>query len=88
MAMEVVQLIAGAHDDALAGIAFNAVNRQIYTCAEGDKAIKVCWCRQLASCTHLRGPPQPARRTQTTTHRCGTSRRGSCNASRRCTAAW
>lgn len=41
MAMEVIQTINGAHEDALAGIAYNPVNKQIYTCAEGDKAIKV-----------------------------------------------
>lgn len=41
MAMEVIQTINGAHEDALAGIAYNPVNRHVYTCAEGDKAIKV-----------------------------------------------
>lgn len=39
--MEVIQTVNGAHEDALAGIAYNPVNRHIYTCAEGDKAIKV-----------------------------------------------
>jgi hypothetical protein len=41
MAMEIVQTINGAHEDALAGVAYNPINRHIYTCAEGDKAIKV-----------------------------------------------
>jgi hypothetical protein len=41
MAMEVIQTINGAHEDALAGIAYNPINKQVYTCAEGDKAIKV-----------------------------------------------
>lgn len=41
MAMEVIQTIPAAHEDALAGIAYNPINKQVYTCAEGDKAIKV-----------------------------------------------
>lgn len=51
MAMEVIQTVNGAHEDALAGIAYNPINKQVYTCAEGDKAIKVSWksCRCAAA---------------------------------------
>jgi hypothetical protein len=49
MAMEVIQTINGAHEDALAGIAYNPINKQVHTCAEGDKAIKVSSSHYLAS---------------------------------------
>jgi hypothetical protein len=50
MAMEVILTVNGAHEDALAGIAYNPINKQVYTCAEGDKAIKVSWgCCQCAA---------------------------------------
>jgi hypothetical protein len=39
--MEIIQVINGAHEDSLAAIAFNRVKREVYTAAEGDRAIKV-----------------------------------------------
>lgn len=99
MAMEVVQTINSAHEDALAGIAYNPVNKQIYTCAEGDKAIKVCcvlyvWLLiQLATAPAPGTAPPAADQHTRSTHehantRCGTSRLGSCCAPRLCTEAW
>lgn len=42
MAMEIIQVISAAHEDSLAAIAFNRIKREVYTAAEGDRAIKVC----------------------------------------------
>lgn len=41
MAMEVVQVIANAHEDSITSIAYNRVKREVFSAAEGDKAIKV-----------------------------------------------
>ncbi|WIA17403.1 hypothetical protein OEZ85_014259 [Tetradesmus obliquus] len=41
MAMEIIQVINAAHEDSLAAIAFNRIKREVYTAAEGDRAIKV-----------------------------------------------
>jgi hypothetical protein len=41
MAMEVKQVISGAHEDSIIGLAYNRLKREIYSVAEGDKAIKV-----------------------------------------------
>ncbi|KAF6254405.1 WD40-repeat-containing domain protein [Scenedesmus sp. NREL 46B-D3] len=41
MAMEIIQVINGAHEDDIAAIAFNRAKREVYTAAEGDRAIKV-----------------------------------------------
>lgn len=65
MAMEVIQIIPAAHEDALAGIAYNPINKQVYTCAEGDKAIKVCIGRRSSSSITSRPASYPAHGTVT-----------------------
>eukprot|EP00775_Hariotina_reticulata_P004041 gene4041-4288_t len=41
MAMEIIQVINAVHEDSIAGLAYNRVKKEIYTCADGDRAIKV-----------------------------------------------
>ena len=49
MAMEVIQVIGGAHEDSIVSLAYNRVKREVYSVAEGDKAIKVCLKANLMS---------------------------------------
>jgi hypothetical protein len=48
--MEVIQQISNVHEDKLAGVAYNHVKKQLYTCAEGDMAIKVRRRREQGCC--------------------------------------
>lgn len=56
MAMEIIRVIANAHEDSITSIAYNRVKREIYTAAEGDKAIKVfqqILAMMSCCCTHV-----------------------------------
>lgn len=45
MAMEVVKVIEEAHESEIVSLAYNRVRKEIYSCADGDKVIKVWDCR-------------------------------------------
>lgn len=40
MAMHIIQTICNAHEDSITSIAYNRLKREVFTAADGDKAIK------------------------------------------------
>ncbi len=69
MAMEIIQTLPNVHEDAVACIAYNRIKREVYTAAEGDRAIKVRQClaaeqQQLHSKMHEQCLNSHSRRLQ------------------------
>lgn len=47
MAMEVVRVIEEAHESEIVGLTYNRARKEIYSCADGDKTIKVSYISPL-----------------------------------------
>jgi hypothetical protein len=41
MAMEIVRVVEQAHESEIVSLAYNRARKEIYSCADGDRTIKV-----------------------------------------------
>jgi len=80
--MEIIQVINAVHEDSIAGMAYNRVKKEIYTCADGDRAIKVLFSKAAHAAM---ATEHKADRHYCWCYRSGTLRQASCCARRSCT---